>query len=479
MLAELAATELFLPSLSAFLEAELEMHYFGEDGLLLPIVLLVILVGAVGGLYPAFYLSRFQPAHVLKANQSSAEAAGTGRLRSMLVVAQFAVSIGLIICTAVVYSQTVHAQTADPGFRREGILQIENINRRQVSPIAEALAREIGRVDGVTSVSRTSIGISTHNTMGRDVYLPGRSRPIGIGNYAVDEHFFATMGIDRIAGRLFDPRRPMDRLDVPLPADPAQERALVERGGNVVINALAAQRLGFATPEEAVGKQVRVDLSPFDPEIAPVPVTIVGVVRDTRFRSIRLPIEPIMYRLGRDYAGNLVVRYDAARPSQVRAAVEQVWRRMAPDVPFEADFAEEIVAELYGPEAARARVFAGFAVLAIVIACLGLFGLAAFTAERRTKEIGIRKVLGARTGDIVRLLAWQFSKPIIIANLIAWPAAWWAMRDWLNTFDARIDLGPAPFLLAGLLALAIAIGTIAGHAIRVARTNPIHALRYE
>ena len=115
----------------------------------------------------------------------------------------------------------------------------------------------------------------------------------------------------------------------------------------------------------------------------------------------------------------------------------------------------------------------------IIVACLGLFGLAAFTAERRTKEIGIRKVLGARTRDIVRLLAWQFSKPIIIANLIAWPVAWWVMRDWLNTFDARIDLGPTPFVLAGLLALVIALGTIAGHAFKVARANPIHALRYE
>jgi len=115
----------------------------------------------------------------------------------------------------------------------------------------------------------------------------------------------------------------------------------------------------------------------------------------------------------------------------------------------------------------------------VIVACLGLFGLAAFTAERRTKEIGIRKVLGARNRDILSLLAWQFSKPVIVANLIAWPIAWWAMRDWLNTFDARIDLGPTPFLIAGLLALAIALGTIAGHAFKVARANPIHALRYE
>ncbi|HEX8527158.1 ABC transporter permease, partial [Allosphingosinicella sp.] len=157
----------------------------------------------------------------------------------------------------------------------------------------------------------------------------------------------------------------------------------------------------------------------------------------------------------------------------------QVWKRVASDVPFEVDFSEDIVAELYNAEEARSKIFAGFALLAILVACLGLFGLAAFTAERRTKEIGIRKVLGARSRDIVRLLAWQFSKPVIIANIIAWPVAWLVMRDWLAKFNERIELELTPFVIAALIALAIAIGTIAGHAIKVARANPIHALRYE
>jgi putative ABC transport system permease protein len=163
----------------------------------------------------------------------------------------------------------------------------------------------------------------------------------------------------------------------------------------------------------------------------------------------------------------------------VLAGIESVWRRRLPEVPFEAAFTQEKLAELYGAEEARGQTFGGFSLLAILIACLGLFGLAAFTAERRTKEIGIRKVLGARVRDIVKLLAWQFSKPVIIANLIAWPVAWWMMRDWLNGFDSRIDLGPGPFLVAGALAVAIAVVTVAGHAIGVARLNPVHALRYE
>ena len=173
-----------------------------------------------------------------------------------------------------------------------------------------------------------------------------------------------------------------------------------------------------------------------------------------------------------------MVRFTGA-PNQARAEVERVWKRLIPGMPFNAAFVDDVVRNLYNSDEKRAELFGIFALLAVAIGCLGLFGLAAFTAERRTKEIGIRKVLGARVRDIVRLLAWQFSKPVIIANLIAWPIAWWVMRDWLNGFDARITLGPTPFLVAGLIALAIAVATIAGHAFKVARSNPIHALRYE
>ena len=477
MLLALALVELLLPSLSTFLDADLEMTYLGMDGMLLPIALLVLLVGAAGGVYPAFYLSRFQPAQVLKANKSSAEAAGTGRLRSALVIGQFAVSIGLIICTAVVYAQTVHARTTDPGFNREGILQVGNLGRRQLAERTEAIAQEIARVSGVRAVGRTGIGINTDNQNNTVVRVPGREQPVGMGNYTIDDGFFDAMQIRLVAGRETSRDRLMDVDPLPFDSTPEQERAFAARGINVVINELAAQRLGFRNPRDAIGKQLGMGL--INPENGLVPINIVGVVRDTRFRSIRQPIEPIVYRLADGNLTDLIVRYDTSDPNGVRDRVEQAWRRIVPDVPFEAEFSEEIVAELYNAEEARAQIFAGFALLAIVVACLGLFGLAAFTAERRTKEIGIRKVLGARSRDIVKLLAWQFSKPVIIANIIAWPAAWYVMRQWLNGFDTRIDLGPMPFLLAGLVALAIAIGTIAGHAIKVSRANPIHALRYE
>jgi putative ABC transport system permease protein len=206
---------------------------------------------------------------------------------------------------------------------------------------------------------------------------------------------------------------------------------------------------------------------------------VIGVVGNTRIRTPRDPLEPIVYTYDPSRTGQVLVRYAAADPTAVMAGIKKVWRKFEPEIPFQARFSDDILAETYAAERARGMLFAGFSLLAIAIASLGLYGLARFATERRTREIGIRKVLGARVRHIVQLLVWQFSKPVVAANLIAWPVAWWAMRDWLNSFDARIALGPGPFVLAGLLALGIAVATVAGHALRVARMNPIHALRYE
>ena len=478
MFVALAAVELLLPAFSAFLDADLSLTYFGKGSLLLPIVGLTLLVGAAGGVYPAFYLSRFQPALVLKANKSSVEAAGTGALRSLLVIAQFAVSIGLIICTAVIYAQAVHARTSDPGYKREGLIQIGGIGRRQLLPLGDTLVREVARVPGVVSVGRTDIGIATSDTTNTGVHVPGRSEAVNMGTYAVDFVFLPTMGIKLLAGRQFDEARPMDDATLPYGDDPAAIREQIARGGaNVIINELAARRLGFKDPQSAIGKRLREETA--DNRYGLAPINIIGVVQDSRFRSVREPIGPVMLRVDKNKVEYMIVRYSAADPQRLREDIHNVWKRIATDAPFEAEFSDDIIEKLYRSEEARAETFAGFSLLAVVVACLGLFGLASFAAERRTKEIGVRKVLGARTPDIVRLLAWQFSKPVILANVVAWPVAWWAMRDWLNTFDARIDLGPSPFVLAGALALAIALVTIGGHALRVARANPIQALRYE
>lgn len=475
MILALALVELLVRPFAAFLDADLSLTYVGRDGILLPAIALTLLVGLLGGLYPAFFLSRFQPAAVLKANRSAAETPGSGRLRSILVVSQFAVSIGLIVCTAVIYAQTLYARSVDPGYKRDHILQVDNMSRYQLLDKGEAFVDRMKHIDGVTAVGLTDIGVATNNNNTNGVVVPGNPKTVNLGNYRVDKGFFDAMGLSLVAGRWFDARE-ADDSTTPFPSDPAIERAVATRGINIVVNELGIKKLGYKSPQDAIGKTVRTVY--FGDEIGLVPMTIIGVVKDSRFRSVRTPIDPLYFVNVRTGIGNMIVRYNG-EPAAIRAQVESAWKSMIRDVPFEAKFSEDIMQELYKAEDGRAKIFAAFSLLAVIIGCLGLFGLAAFTAERRTKEIGIRKVLGARTRDIVRLLVWQFSRPVVIANIIAWPVAWWMMRDWLNGFDDRISLGPVPFLLAGFLALAIAVATVAGHAFRVARASPIHALRYE
>jgi putative ABC transport system permease protein len=480
MLIALAIVELTRPALSGFLNADLKMSYFGADGILLPVIALVLLVGVLGGLYPAFFLSRFQPASVLRANRSAAETPGSGRLRTILVVGQFAVSIGLIICTATIYAQTVYARTVDPGYNRAHILQVEGLSRYQLIPLGDQIVERMKRVPGVDAVGRTTIGVATQNNSNTGILPPGSDKAVVIGQYQVDEGFKDAMGLELLAGRWFDDKRPADDMTIPFGITDAQqaaaEQALAARGVNLVINALAAKKLGFASPADAVGKVIRAGF--VDSKYGWVPATVIGVVKDSRFRSVRQPLDPILFQNVNEGQTHLIIRYHGD-PNAVRAGVEAAWKGFTREVPFESKFSDDIVGELYTAEEARAKSFAGFAVLSVIVGCLGLFGLASFTAERRTKEIGIRKVLGARTRDIVQLLVWQFSRPVLVANVIAWPIAWWVMRDWLNKFDARVTLGPTPFLLAGGMALAIAVLTIGSHAFRVARANPIHALRYE
>ncbi len=476
MLVGLAIAELVLPWFANFLDADLKLRYFGHQGVIEPVLLLVLVVGAAGGVYPALYLSRFQPARVLKANKSAADAEGSGRLRSILVVSQFAVSIGLMICTAVVLSQTLYARSIDPGYKREGLIQVYGIGAEALNGQADAMLQQVEALPQIDAVGRTGVGVVTGNTSTTSVKVVGKSEPDDIGIYGVDAGYFPAMGIRTVAGRVFDKNRVADDMTTPEPEVPAAEIAQAKRGGNVVLNEAGVRRLGFASPQDAIGKTIRFGIK--DEYGGSMILTVIGVVADSRFRGATKPVEPILFYVNHHNVFWMVARYHGD-PATAMSSIEKVWRRVAPEVPFDGKFADAILAQTYQRMDARAKMFGAFAVLAIVIGCLGLFGLAAFTAERRTKEIGIRKVLGARTRDIVRLLIWQFTRPVVIANLIAWPAAWWVMRDWLNQFDARITLTPLPFVAAGLLALVIAVLTIGAHAFRVARTNPVFALRYE
>ena len=337
--------------------------------------------------------------------------------------------------------------------------------------------RRLEAIPGVQSVARAGITPNPNSTSTTAFRVPGTPESISLQIVPVDGATFQTLGMRLLGGRMVTQEREADVGAPMYNQDPERARLVRERGLNVVIDESAVRVLGFADPQSAVGRQIGREDS--ESGEGSTPYTIVGVVNDARFESARFESLPKVYFVAPTSHLSLAVRFDAGRAGEVMAAAESLWKSTVTSSPFDGFFADERIANMYRADEQRARMFAVFAAFAVLISCLGLFGLAAFTAQRRTKEIGIRKVLGARTRDIIRLLVWQFTRPVLIANLIAWPVAWWAMRNWLSEFESRIDIGPTPFVLAGLLAFVIAVGTIASHAVRVARANPIHALRYE
>ena len=459
-----------LPVYNTVLQRQLGLDF---GGMLVPMMAaLIVLVGLVAGLYPAMVLSGFRPARILKANKSAA-AEGSGRLRSALVVVQFAISIGLLVCTTVIYTQTVFARNIDRGFDRTGMLIVRTPGGDDYKALRNSFAAEVAKLPGITGATFTS-SVPTDNSSNNNIFeIPGKPNPspLLISSRTVDYNFFDVYKIKVLAGRTFEEGRGGDDYT-------GTEDDKVARGGNIVLNEAALGRLGISSPQDALGKQFYIGVG--DAETArQATVTVIGVVANVAYRSAREPMEPTFYERDEANMNNLTLRTDPATSAAVNAAVEKLWRQMAPQFPYRAEFMETRVNAQYAQETAEAKMFAAFSLLAIIIGALGLYGLALFSAERRTKEIGIRKVLGAKVKDVVRLLVLDFSKPVLIANLIAWPVAWFLMRDWLNGFEQRIALNPAIFGAAGFLALLVAWLTVGSHALRAGRENPIRALRYE
>jgi len=471
----IALVELALPAFNSFIKKELRLELLGDPAMLAIVLGLIVCVGVIGGLYPAIYLSRFRPASVLRANKSSAH--GSSRLRSALVVFQFAISIALIACTATIYGQTLYARTLDLGFRSEHRLTLKGLGGLAGNEVRATLKRELAALPGVRGVALSSDSPPLENNSNTLLYP---SAQVGDEKYIVEEirvdpDFFTVYGVAPVAGRLFSADRPSD-------FQPKDDQ-VGELRQSIVVNRAFVAKLGAARPEDVIGKVMWEVNQPGKPMVA---TTIIGVVPDLHLRSARAVITPLLY-----FAGGPEHRFDTltaqvtpGRTREVVGAIEGIWARVSGGAPSHIAFVDDDLVKQYEGDAQRGKMFAGFAVFAILIACLGLYGLASFAAQRRTKEIGMRKVLGASVLDIVRLLVWQFSRPVLLANLVAWPVAFYVMRRWLAGFRYAIDLTSPPVLAgifggAAVLALVIAWLTTAGHAYRVARGSPSVALRAE
>ena len=458
----LALVEMALPSFDGFLGIPLAIDYVHDWPLTLGIFAIATTAGLISGIYPALVLSNFRPASVLRANQSGNP--GSGKLRTILVVLQFSVSIALGIAAMVVFQQIDFARHVDLGFRRDNIV-ITGTGGRLSPDGVKSFTRALAKGPGILDVAPTNFVAFNGSNDSLLTQRPGDPQFLSPTNIAVSPDYFSLYGIKILAGRALSDHRADDEFfDVQDPDHVARNE-----GHNVMVNAALARALGYS-PTNIVGKIFIFGKSH---------MRVVGVVADTLVDGVRTPVVQTVYIYAPKRNQSLAIRIESGRMQEAMAYIDKTTRSFIHGVAMQRTFLDDSYEKLYQADKRQGTIFAIFVAIAIFIACLGLFGLAAFTARRRTKEIGIRKVFGARDRDLIVLLLWQFSVPILLANLIAWPIAWYYLHDWLNGFAYRIPLNPLYFLGSGVIALVIGWATILGHALRVAHSNPIHALRYE
>ena len=453
----LGLVELTLPKFSVFVGKDLApqrhiSHLIAVPGL-------VAFIGLLAGCYPAFFLSGFEPVSVLKGRVKTG-LRGT-LIRKGLVVFQFAMSILLIIGTVMVYRQLSFMQDKKLGFEKERVINLpilsatdwskEEVTERYETvkqaflahpDILKATAYRYDLGSGAGGLTRE---LRTENGL---VYEMVEQRS--------DEDFLETFEIALIAGRNFS-----SGDKVLLNSD--------ERSRGVLLNETAVRLLGWKDP---IGKQLF-------PIQSIAGCTVIGVVQDFHSQSLREEIKPLFLYYGPTLFWTLGLKIRGENLPETLAFMEKTWKQFVPEKPFEFSFLDDSLNQLYQDEMRVGQLVGTFALLAILVACLGLFGLSAFTAEQRTKEIGVRKVLGASVRSIILLLSKEFAGLVLIANLIAWPVAYFAVGDWLQNFAYRVDVAWWVFALAGVTALLIALGTVGYQALRAALSNPIEALRYE
>lgn len=449
---------LLLPVFNNIADKQITLHEFFSGWGIVALPAFAIGVGLLAGSYPAGVLSSFRPVEVLKGKFTST---GRGRsLRNGLVVFQFAISVALIISTLVVLKQLDFIFEKKLGFDQRHVVTLQNTFA--LGSKTEAFKQELEKIPGVEGVGGASTTLGGGDYFGVSFQVPGNAESVTGRGLIVDERYIGTMRMEVLAGRGFS-RDFSDSL-------------------SVVLNEKAARDLGLSDPEKVIGQRITMPGSFFDREEKNVDFTVVGIVRDFHFQSLHEPIVPLFmlyHQVSRGADGLLAVR---VQPAQFQSFIQNAsakWKEMLPDQPFRYTFLDADLAALYRDEQRAKRLFVLFAGLAIFIACIGLLGLAAYLTRQRTKEIGIRKVLGASVGNITTLLAQDFLKLVIVSIAIASPIAWWAMSKWLGNFAYRTTVGWGVIALAGLCAVGVALLTVSFQSIRAALANPVKSLRSE
>lgn len=447
---------LALPVFNAFIDRDITFHWWSSPAVLVGLLAAIALVGTLAGLYPAFVLSAFLPASVLRNAQM--QASGVGILRRVLIVVQCSILAGLLVATATIRMQMRYAMEHATGPGKEPIVIV---NTDCQGPFPEA----VRHVAGVRAAACSQSAPTNRNKVGTLAARPD-VESLQIDYSIVDFDFFELYHLEPLAGRLFSRQHPADAV----PVDPA-----VPFHAPIVLNETAVRKFGFASAAAAIGQYMTL----FHTK-NPQPSQIVGVVPDFLVDSLREPVAATAYFVDPSRFKLLSIALDPGSVGASLAGIDRIWNEVSTNGhPIDRFFIEDYLQHLNASIHLEGEIFTGLSLIAALIACAGLLSLAAFTAQQRTREIGIRKTLGAETSDIVRLLLLQFGVLIAWANVLAWPVTAYLLHGWLQGFAYRLDLQWWLFGACGLVTLAIALVVVSGHTYLAARTRPIYALRHE
>jgi putative ABC transport system permease protein len=447
----LIAVGFFLPWLNRVLGASLQLRF--TAGQALAILAMTLLTGILSGSYPALFLSRFEPLQVIKGSVTRGRSGLA--MRRLLVVFQFVISIGLTVGTLTVSRQLFFMRHRDLGINTDGVINLEL--RGDLRNNYRAIKTKLLESPDILAVSATN-GSFTKRFATDETDWEGKAPEAKVVTaiHAVDFDYAKIFDLEMAEGRYFSRDRPADITS------------------GLIVNETAVRAMGL---EEPLGKKLRCPI-PYDSGREEWG-TIIGVVKDFHFRSLHSGIEPLILAIAPGWSTDTYIRFSPANAPRALAFIDKTLREAAPGFPLEYTFLDETIDRLYRTEARIGDMAGSATALAVLISCLGLFGLASYTAEQRTREIGIRKVLGASASGVMSLLTGEFFKGVLAANLIAWPLSYLVMRNWLKTFAYRVDLGWEVFALSGALAGAVALLSVGFQAVRAARANPADSLRYE
>ena len=449
LLISMGLIALLLPTFNTLSGKFISFGSLLEPGTFLILLAIVVFVGLSGGSYPAFYLSKFMPVSILKGTLSKGSSNVT--LRRTLIVIQFSISMTMLICTFVVYKQLQYVRSKDMGFNKAQVINIAVNSSGDVRSKILAFKNDIRNNPNVRSVS-TSESIPGYGNNFNLFSIPTDHGYVdkGIDTYGIDEDFFKTLGMQMATGRNFS--GPVDTLR------------------KIIVNEKMVQYFGWKNP---IGMRVK-----FYKDTSGRYLEVVGVVKDYNQKSLYSPMVPLMLRYNAINA-NIQLKLDGQHVSTTLASVEKTWKTYFSELPFSYTFLDEEFDSQYAADQRRGQIFTAFSILTVVITCLGLLGLIAFTTEQRQKEISIRKILGAGLGEIIPLITRNFIFLVGLSCLIAFPVAYWFMHQWLDNFSYNTGLSVLPFILSALAVLFLTLLTVIFHTVKAALTNPTKSLRSE